>query len=98
MAFAWAPPFRAGSRSDVLADGEGLARGAVRHAFQRARLVERARCARMADGCGMTLARRTKRLVLRRVALGDLPFFVRIHVMPEVARGLWPEGRPRSAE
>lgn len=53
--------------------------------------------------CGMTLARgterlETERLVLRRVALGDLPFFVRIHGMPEVAQGLWPEGRPRSAE
>jgi len=53
--------------------------------------------------CGMTLARgterlETERLVLRRVALGDLSFFVRIHGMPEVARGLWPEGRPRTAE
>jgi [ribosomal protein S5]-alanine N-acetyltransferase len=58
---------------------------------------------RLGGVCGMTLARgtdrlETERLVLRRVALADLPFFVRIHGMPEVARGLWPEGRPRSAE
>jgi RimJ/RimL family protein N-acetyltransferase len=57
----------------------------------------------MASVCGMTLARgtellETERLVLRRVALGDLPFYVRVHGMPEVARGLWPEGRPRTAE
>ncbi len=51
----------------------------------------------------MTLARETdrletERLVLRPVALDDLPFYVRLHGMPEVAQGLWPEGRPRSAE
>lgn len=51
----------------------------------------------------MTLAHGTDRLesdrlVLRRVAPGDLPFFTRIHALPEVARGLWPGGRPRSAE
>jgi RimJ/RimL family protein N-acetyltransferase len=51
----------------------------------------------------MTLARsterlETERLVLRRVVLGDLPFYVRIHGTPEVAQGLWPEGRPRTAE
>ena len=40
----------------------------------------------------------TERLVLRRVAPGDPPFYVRIHGMPEVAQGLWPEGRPRTAE
>ena len=40
----------------------------------------------------------TARLVLRRVALQDLPFYVRLHGMPEVAQGLWPEGRPRTAE
>ena len=56
-----------------------------------------------ASGCGMTLARgterlETERLVLRRVARGDLPFYVRIHGMPEVAQGLWPEARPRTAE
>jgi ribosomal-protein-alanine N-acetyltransferase len=57
----------------------------------------------MASVCGMTLARgtehlETERLVLRRVVLGDLPFYVRIHGMPEVAQGLWPEGLPRTAE
>lgn len=40
----------------------------------------------------------TARLVLRRIAPGDLPFFTRIHALPEVARYLWPEGRPRSPE
>ena len=38
------------------------------------------------------------RLVLRRVTPADLPFFTRIHALPEVARGLWPEGRPRMSE
>src|SRR4029077_3018854 len=38
------------------------------------------------------------RLVLRRVAPDDLPFFTRIHALPEVARYLYPEGRPRSPE
>ena len=57
----------------------------------------------MASVCGVTLARgterlETERLVLRRVTLGDLPFYVRIHSMPEVARGLWAEGRPQTAE
>ena len=51
----------------------------------------------------MTLAHGTDRLesarlVLRRVAPGDLPFFTRIHALPEVARHLYPEGRPRSPE
>ncbi len=51
----------------------------------------------------MTLARGTDRLesdrlVLRRIAPDDLPFFTRIHARPEVARHLWPEGRPRSSE
>lgn len=40
----------------------------------------------------------TARLVLRRVTLEDLPFYVRLHAMPEVARGLWAEGRPQTAE
>ena len=40
----------------------------------------------------------TARLVLRRVAPDDLPFFTRIHALPEVARHLYPEGRPRSPE
>jgi RimJ/RimL family protein N-acetyltransferase len=38
----------------------------------------------------------TDRLVLRRIAQGDLPFFTRIHALPEVAQHLWPGGRPRS--
>ena len=51
----------------------------------------------------MTLARRTERLesprlVLRRVAPDDLPFFTRIHALPEVARHLYPAGRARSPE
>ena len=51
----------------------------------------------------MTLPRGTDRLesarlVLRRVAPDDLPFFTRIHALPEVARHLYPGGRPRSPE
>lgn len=51
----------------------------------------------------MTLARGTDRLesarlVLRRIAPGDLPFFTRIHALPEVAQHLYLEGRPRSPE
>jgi RimJ/RimL family protein N-acetyltransferase len=51
----------------------------------------------------MTLAHGTDRLesarlVLRRIAPDDLPFFARIHALPEVARYLWPGGRPRSPE
>jgi len=51
----------------------------------------------------MTLAHGTDRLesarlVLRRVTLGDLPFFTRIHALPEVARHLYPGGRPRSPD
>jgi [ribosomal protein S5]-alanine N-acetyltransferase len=38
------------------------------------------------------------RLVLRRVTSDDLPFFTRLHALPEVARGLYPGGRPRSPE
>lgn len=38
------------------------------------------------------------RLVLRRIAPGDLPFFTRIHALPEVAQNLYPGGRPRSPE
>ena len=49
----------------------------------------------------MTLAHETDRLesdrlVLRRVVPDDLPFFTRIHALPEVARYLWE--RPRSPE
>ncbi len=51
----------------------------------------------------MTLARGTDRLesarlVLRRVAPDDLPFFTRLHALPEVAEHLYPGGRPRSPE
>ena len=51
----------------------------------------------------MTLPRGTDRLesarlVLRRVAPDDLPFFSRIHALPEVAQHLYPGGRPRSPE
>ena len=51
----------------------------------------------------MTLAHGTDRLesarlVLRRITPDDLPFFARIHSLPEVARHLYPGGRPRSAE
>jgi RimJ/RimL family protein N-acetyltransferase len=38
------------------------------------------------------------RLVLRRIAADDLPFFTRIHALPEVAQHLYPGGRPRSSE
>jgi [ribosomal protein S5]-alanine N-acetyltransferase len=51
----------------------------------------------------MTLAHGTDqlesdRLMLRRIAPDDLPFFTRIHALPEVARYLYPGGRPRSPE
>jgi [ribosomal protein S5]-alanine N-acetyltransferase len=51
----------------------------------------------------MTLARGTDklesaRLVLRRIVPGDLPFFTRLHALPEVAQSLYPEGRPRSPD
>jgi RimJ/RimL family protein N-acetyltransferase len=51
----------------------------------------------------MTLARGTERLesarlVLRRMTLDDLPFYTRLHALPEVAQYLYPEGRPRSPE
>jgi [ribosomal protein S5]-alanine N-acetyltransferase len=50
----------------------------------------------------MTLAHGTdrlesSRLLLRRIAPDDLPFFTRLHALPEVARFLYPEG-PRSPE
>src|SRR6058998_644053 len=38
------------------------------------------------------------RLVLRRVAPDDLPFFTRLHALPEVARHLYFGGRPRTPE
>jgi len=51
----------------------------------------------------MTLAWGTERLesarlVLRRVVPDDLPFFTRIHALPDVAQHLYPGGRPRSPE
>src|ERR1700722_16835068 len=51
----------------------------------------------------MTLAHGTERLesdrlVLRRVVPDDLPFFTRIHALPEVALGLEGAPRPRSPE
>jgi RimJ/RimL family protein N-acetyltransferase len=49
----------------------------------------------------MTLARGTDRLesprlVLRRVVSDDLPFFARIHALPDVARNNYPGDRPRT--
>ena len=38
------------------------------------------------------------RLVMRRIASDDLPFFTRIHALPDVARHLYPGGRPRTPE
>ena len=51
----------------------------------------------------MTLAHGTDRLelarlVLRRITPDDLPFFTRIHALPEVAENLYPGGRPRSPD
>jgi RimJ/RimL family protein N-acetyltransferase len=51
----------------------------------------------------MTLALGTDRLesarlVLRRIAPDDLPFFTRLHALPEVVQHLYPGGRPRSPE
>jgi [ribosomal protein S5]-alanine N-acetyltransferase len=62
-----------------------------------------ARRSKFEKSIAMTLAQgtdrlETDRLVLRRIAPDDLPFFTRIHALPEVAQGLWPEGRPRSPE
>jgi RimJ/RimL family protein N-acetyltransferase len=52
---------------------------------------------------GMTLAHNTDqlesaRLVLRRIAPADLPFFTRVHALPDVAQHLYVEGRPRLPE
>ena len=51
----------------------------------------------------MTLAHSTDRLesdrlVLRRITPDDLPFYARIHALPEVAQHLCPGGRPRSSD
>jgi len=51
----------------------------------------------------MTLAHGTDRLesarlVLRRVAPDDLPFFTRLHALSKVAQHLYPNGLPRSPE
>jgi len=40
----------------------------------------------------------TERLVLRRIAHEDLPFFTRLHALPSVAAYLYPGGRPRSSD
>src|SRR5947208_14293396 len=40
----------------------------------------------------------TARLELRRVTSDDLPFFTRLHALPEVAQDLYPGGWPRSPE
>src|SRR2546430_17633607 len=60
-------------------------------------------CERHEGDFTMTLAHGTgglesARLVLRRIAPDDLPFFTRIHALPEVAQHLYPGGRPRSPE
>ena len=49
----------------------------------------------------MTLAHGTDRLesarlVLRRVTPDYLPFFARLHALPEVARHRYPRGEPQS--
>jgi [ribosomal protein S5]-alanine N-acetyltransferase len=54
-------------------------------------------------GLNVTLKRGTDRLQsarlsLRPIAPGDLSFFTRLHALPEVAQGLYPEGRPRTPE
>lgn len=36
--------------------------------------------------------------MLRRIAPPDLPFFTRLHALPQVAPSVYPEGRPRTAE
>ena len=51
----------------------------------------------------MTLAHGTDRLesarlVLRRITPDDLPFFARLHALPEVTQYLYPGGRTRSPE
>lgn len=38
------------------------------------------------------------RLVLRRVMPEDLAFFTRLHALPEVVQGLYPDGQPRSPQ
>jgi len=38
------------------------------------------------------------RLVLRRVTPDDLPFYRRLHALPQVAEHLYPGGRPRSPD
>src|SRR2546422_9433803 len=60
-------------------------------------------CERHEGGFKMTLPHGTDRLesarlVLRRMTPDDLPFYTRTHALPEVARYLWREGRPRSPE
>ena len=38
------------------------------------------------------------RLVLRRMVAADLPFYTRLHALPQVAENLYPDGRPRSPD
>jgi RimJ/RimL family protein N-acetyltransferase len=40
----------------------------------------------------------TAHLVLRRITPTDLPFYTHLHALPEVAQGLYPEGRPRTPD
>ena len=49
----------------------------------------------LANGIGQL---ESARLILRRIAPDDLPFFARLHAQPEVAQALYPEGRPRTVE
>src|SRR5688572_10360373 len=63
----------------------------------------RSSASRREGGSIMTLAHGTDRLesdrlVLRRVTPDDLPFYTRLHALPEVTQYLYPGGRPRSAE
>jgi RimJ/RimL family protein N-acetyltransferase len=81
-----------------------LARDAVLRESDDDRSARRVReCGRHEGAFEMTLAHGTDRLestrlVLRRIAPEDLPFFTRIHALPEVAQHLYPGGKPRSPE
>jgi ribosomal-protein-alanine N-acetyltransferase len=63
----------------------------------------RAICERQKRVFKVTLAHGTdqlesERLVLRRITPDDLPFFARLHALPEVTQYLYPGGRPRSPQ
>src|SRR5947209_8523647 len=58
---------------------------------------DRERLARRGGSVPARIHRRA-RLVLRRVAADDLPFFTRLHALSEVAEHLYPGGRPRSPD